>query len=165
MSGDADGSQAVTSNPVSGATAVAVSGEDTNIIIVTTAGGVTVRSMTVNTSREDLAAVTYKNGKNTVYSYDTDGNIISITKDGVLTQSYEYDKDGYRSAKTVNGVRTEYKWLGSTLLMEKTEEDTIWYLHDGSGELLGFELNGYPITMRRTFRETSPESMMEPELR
>ncbi len=60
------------------------------------------------------AGYTYSDGGNTLtdpqgntYTYDAENHLISVTGSS-LNAIYEYDGDGNRTAKTLNGVRTNY---------------------------------------------------------
>ena len=57
---------------------------------------------------------------------------------------YEYDANGLRTKKTVDGVITEYVWLGDMLIREQTGTNVTYYLYDENGSVIGFEYNGTP---------------------
>ena len=60
---------------------------------------------------------------------------------GDLNVSYSYNSDGLRVSKTVNGVKTEYVWDGSSLIGQKTGNNVLVYLYAADG-LAGFQYNG-----------------------
>ena len=61
---------------------------------------------------------------------------------GSKSISYVYNADGLRTSKTVNGVTTEFYWLEGRLLGQKTGNNTILYLYDENGEMIGFTYGG-----------------------
>ena len=79
------------------------------------------------------------NVKQTVYTYDANGNQITKTADGKTetntydglnqligftdgetTASYTYDVNGLRLSKTVNGVKTTHIWIGNQIAVDYT---------------------------------------------
>ena len=68
------------------------------------------------------------------------GRQLSTAQKSGLSVSYQYNASGIRTKKTVNGVSTEYFLDGSSIVAQKTGNDVIWYLFDGTGRA-GFELN------------------------
>lgn len=51
--------------------------------------------------------------------------------------SFAYDCNGLRTSKTVNGVTTNYYWVGTQLIMEQTADETIVYIYDETGSVIG----------------------------
>lgn len=82
-------------------------------------------------TRVDWRALTYDDNGNLTgdgiwtFAYDAENRLISASKAGI-TATYEYDPIGRRSAKVVNGVRTEFLHDGDSVIME----------YDGSGTIL-----------------------------
>ena len=54
-----------------------------------------------------------------------------------MAASYTYDAEGLRAAKTVNGVKTTYQYLGGQLQYEKKGDTEVHYLYDANGVLKG----------------------------
>ena len=70
------------------------------------------------------------------------GRQLSAATYGNTSASYKYSASGIRTQKTIGGnVVTDYLLSGSNILMQKTGNDVIWYLIDGNGAVVGFELN------------------------
>ena len=69
------------------------------------------------------------------------GRQLSALQKGDLNVSYSYNSDGLRVSKTVNGVKTEYVWDGSSLIGQKTGNNVLVYLYAADG-LAGFQYNG-----------------------
>ena len=108
-------------------------------IVSKTKNGVEVAYTYGNTEWKDL--LTNYNGVD--IAYDTIGNplnwingeqftwgggrqLTGIVK-GNDTISYTYNDSGIRTSKTVNGVRTDYYLNGTTIIMQKTGDNVIWY--------------------------------------
>ncbi len=105
-----------------------------------------------NTEWKDL--LTNYNG--TAITYDTIGNPLNWTNgktftwtagrqlsgvtDANNTIAYTYDDNGIRTSKTVNGVKTDYYLNGTTIIMQKTGDQCIWYTYDESGNLFGLRV-------------------------
>lgn len=53
------------------------------------------------------------------------------------TANYTYDVDGLRTSKTVNGVKHEYYYVGSTLQYEKFGTTELWFFYDADGNPSG----------------------------
>jgi len=49
--------------------------------------------------------------------------------------SYKYNADGLRSKKTINGVTSEYQWVGGTLMSEKRGSTVYHYQYDALGNI------------------------------
>ena len=69
------------------------------------------------------------------------GRQLGALQKGDLGVSYSYNSDGLRVSKTVNGVKTEYVWDGSSLIGQKTGNNVLVYLYAADG-LAGFQYNG-----------------------
>ncbi len=93
------------------------------------------------------------------YTYDSIGNITSITSDtnqsfdfegrrlvehiiGGVTYTYTYNDQGIRTSKSNGTTTTEYFLEGSLVLFEKTGNDVIYYTYDVDGSLLSMNYNG-----------------------
>lgn len=55
--------------------------------------------------------------------------------------SYKYDIDGIRTSKIVNGVETKYYLEGTSIILEKRNNDMIYYIRNDVDDLLGFKYN------------------------
>ncbi len=78
------------------------------------------------------------------YTLDWTGReLISLT-DSTKNITYTYDAEGLRATKTVNGVKTEYQYVGNQLVYEKRGDMPIYYMYDVAGNLSGIRyiLNG-----------------------
>ena len=62
--------------------------------------------------------------------------LASINKDG-LSATFAYDANGHRTQKTVNGVTTNYYWVGDRLQYIATGDDLIVFLYDDKGTPYG----------------------------
>ena len=97
-----------------------------------------------------------KYGNETVH-YDTYGNAVSYrgytftwakarqlatASNSELTMSFKYDFNGIRTKKTVNGVDTEYFYVGDMLVSQKTGNETINFAYTAGGAPYGFTYNG-----------------------
>lgn len=71
-------------------------------------------------------ALTWQNGR----------QLATLSGNGV-TASYTYDVDGLRTSKTVNGVKHEYYYVGSTLQYEKFGTTELWFFYDADGNPSG----------------------------
>ena len=56
--------------------------------------------------------------------------------------SFKYDFNGIRTKKTVNGVETEYFYVGDTLVSQKTGNEVINFAYTANGTPYGFTYNG-----------------------
>ena len=55
---------------------------------------------------------------------------------GSTSANFVYDADGLRSAKAVNGIKTEYQYVGDQLFYEKIGDNKIlYYFYDSYGKL------------------------------
>ena len=59
-----------------------------------------------------------------------------------LTMSFKYDNNSIRTKKTVNGVETEYFYVGDTLVSQKTGNEVINFAYTAGGSPYGFTYNG-----------------------
>jgi RHS repeat-associated protein len=79
----------------------------------------------------------------TIYGYDYENRLTSVSAPGGITASYAYDPFGRRISKTVNGVMTQYLYDGMNILKE----------YDGTGTPLATYVHGpgidQPISMTR----------------
>ena len=62
--------------------------------------------------------------------------LASINKDG-LSATFAYDANGHRTQKTVNGVTTNYYWVGDRLQYMATGDDLLVFLYDDKGTPYG----------------------------
>ena len=53
--------------------------------------------------------------------------------------SYTYNAEGIRKSKTVNGATTTFNLVGSTILSQTKGSQTLVFLYDGNGSLIGFK--------------------------
>jgi RHS repeat-associated protein len=65
-----------------------------------------------------------KEGPVTKYGYDQAGNLISITKEGSIEDTYAYDGNGLRASQTIKGAKTQMAW--------DTAEELPLLLYDGT---------------------------------
>ena len=73
--------------------------------------------------------------------WDNGRQLVEILEQENLYQ-YTYDGDGIRTSKTVNGTVTEFIYADGVLLGQTTEDDTLIFLYDESGNKFGFIYNG-----------------------
>ena len=66
------------------------------------------------------------------YHYDRFNRLVEYT-DGDTVAKYEYNADNLRTAKTVNGRRTDYVWDGTNLRSETGGNGTHEYVYDPTG--------------------------------
>ena len=62
--------------------------------------------------------------------------LASINKDG-LSATFAYDANGHRTQKTVNGVTTNYYWVGDRLQYMATGDDMYVFFYDDKGTPYG----------------------------
>ena len=62
--------------------------------------------------------------------------LASINKDG-LSATFAYDANGHRTQKTVNGVTTDYYWVGDRLQYMATGDDMYVFFYDDKGTPYG----------------------------
>ena len=91
-------------------------------------------------------AVTYNEIGNPITfgskSFEWCGRQLERITDGDNTYVYAYNTDGDRVSKTVNGVKTEYFYNGSILAGQKTGDETLIFMYDNNGDAFGFIYNG-----------------------
>lgn len=58
-----------------------------------------------------------------------------------LEITYEYNKDGIRLSKTVNGNKTSYYTIGTSIILEKSANSVLYFIRDSVGSLVGFKHN------------------------
>ena len=75
-------------------------------------------------------------------SFEWCGRQLERITDGDNTYVYSYNTDGDRVSKTVNGVKTEYFYNGSILAGQKTGDETLIFMYDNNGDAFGFIYNG-----------------------
>ena len=75
-------------------------------------------------------------------SFEWCGRQLERITDGDNTYVYSYNTDGDRVSKTVNGVKTEYYYNGSILAGQKTGDETLIFMYDNNGDAFGFIYNG-----------------------
>lgn len=98
----------------------------------------------------------------THYNFDSLYRLTQVTE-GTNTYTYEYDGDGHRTAKVVNGTRTEYIWdgdyivaeitnnvitsyiRGNKLHMSKTGDTKKYYLYNGHGDVVQLLDSNYNV--------------------
>ncbi|MBO5211837.1 MAG: DNRLRE domain-containing protein [Clostridia bacterium] len=73
--------------------------------------------------------------------WDNGRQLVEILEQENLYQ-YTYDGDGIRTSKNVNGTLTEFIYADGVLLGQTTEDDTLIFLYDESGNKFGFVYNG-----------------------
>ena len=78
--------------------------------------------------------MTYYNG----YSFTWQGRELIGAANGQNTLSFTYNSDGLRTSKTVNGVKHEYLYSGSTLVAEFWGDEAVVYFYDASEAPAGF---------------------------
>ena len=91
-----------------------------------------------------------------IIEYDTYGNALSYRgytltwakarqlatmTDGETSLSFKYDFNGIRTKKTVNGVDTEYFYVGDTLISQKTGNEILNFAYIAGGAPYGFAYN------------------------
>ncbi len=92
---------------------------------------------------------------NIAINYDNLGNPISIGDnikiswingrqmnsyvDSKNVINYRYNKDGLRISKIINNKETKYYLEGEKIVLEQTDDDVLYYLYDGIGNIIGFE--------------------------
>ena len=113
------------------------------------------------TVEDDNALKLQNNVKQTVYTYDANGNQITKTADGKTetntydglnqligftdgetTASYTYGISGLRDSKTVNGVTTTHIWSGSQIVVDYTAHYTSTVYIRGTSLAAAFDWDG-----------------------
>lgn len=69
------------------------------------------------------------------------GQLVTLSSDGI-TMSFKYDNNGIRIKRTVNGLDTEYFYIGDTLVSQKTGDEVINFAYTAGGAPYGFTYNG-----------------------
>ena len=72
------------------------------------------------------------------------GRQLSALSGNGITASFKYNNNGIRTSKTVNGVETEYFYVGDMLISQKTGNEVINFAYTAGGAPLGFTYNGTP---------------------
>ncbi len=91
-----------------------------------------------------------------IITYDGIGNPLTIGEDITLNWingrqlnsytdsnnviTYKYNKDGIRTSKIINNVETKYYLEGSSIIIEKTGDNMLYYLYS-NGKIVGFKYN------------------------
>ncbi len=70
------------------------------------------------------------------------GKQLSELSGNGITMSFKYDNNGIRTKKTVNGVDTEYFYIGDTLVSQKIGNEVINFAYSAGGAPYGFTYNG-----------------------
>ena len=78
--------------------------------------------------------LTYRDGM--TMTWQSGRQLASINKDG-LSATFAYDANGHRTQKTVNGVTTNYYWVGDRLQYMATGDDLLVFLYDDKGTPYG----------------------------
>ena len=92
-----------------------------------------------------------------VITYDAIGNPLTIGEnitlkwlngrqlseyiDGTNVISYKYNQDGIRTSKIINNVETKYFLEDSRVIIEKTGDDVLYYIHSDVDGIIGFKYN------------------------
>jgi len=95
-------------------------------------------SLTDATGETEEIDVTETSDGYSQYTYDGLNRLTQVTN-GSNTYTYEYDGDGHRTAKVVNGTRTDYIWDGDYIVAETTNGVTTAYIR---GNKLHFSKTG-----------------------
>ena len=106
-------------------------------------------------------------GEEQRYQYNIRGRLSryersnSANGPAITTATYEYDPIGRRSAKVVNGVRTEYLWQGTNVLGEFQGDSVIrQYRFDGSNSAQEFVVDGATYQIHKDHLGT-PKSLSD----
>ena len=78
--------------------------------------------------------LTYRDGM--TMTWQSGRQLASINKDG-LSATFVYDANGHRTQKTVNGVTTNYYWVGDRLQYMATGDDMYVFFYDDKGTPYG----------------------------
>ena len=70
------------------------------------------------------------------------GRQLATATNGTNNVSYSYDENGIRTQKTVNGTVTNYNYHGSALISQVTDNDTLLFSYDASGNVVAVNYNG-----------------------
>lgn len=81
----------------------------------------------------------YKNGF--TFTWQNGRRLATAAANGKAL-SFAYNESGIRTQKTVDGVTTEYYLDGSTVLAQKTGNNTVWYYYDCNGTREALEYGG-----------------------
>ncbi len=102
-------------------------------------------------------AITKYNGEESQIIYDTLGNPyryrgysmtwvkgrqLSAVSDADTSITFKYNNNGIRTKKTVNGVDTEFTYVGDMLVSQKTGNEIINFAYTAGGAPYGFTFNG-----------------------
>ena len=78
--------------------------------------------------------LTYRDGM--TMTWQSGRQLASINKDG-LSATFAYDANGHRTQKTVNGVTTDYYWVGDRLQYMAIGDDMYVFFYDDKGTPYG----------------------------
>ncbi len=78
--------------------------------------------------------LTYRDGM--TMTWQSGRQLASINKDG-LSATFAYDANGHRTQKTVNGVTTNYYWVGDRLQYMAIGDDMYVFFYDDKGTPYG----------------------------
>ena len=70
------------------------------------------------------------------------GRQLESMTDGTNTISFKYDSSGIRTSKTVNGTKTKFTYIGTTLASQKTGNEILNFAYSAGGAPYGFTYNG-----------------------
>lgn len=88
------------------------------------------------------ANLTWKNGRELSSYNDTNLNV-----------TYDYNLHGTRTSKTVNGRTTTYELEGNSIVIEKREDNVIYYLRDNTNNVIGFRYNNDTYYYKKNMQE------------
>ena len=71
------------------------------------------------------------------FSFTWTGRRLTGATNGDNVYSFTYNDEGLRTSKTVNGVTTNYYWVGSLLVGEEKNGNFTRYLYDANGSPVG----------------------------
>ena len=66
----------------------------------------------------------------------------TIWANELIMFAYRYNDAGIRTYKNIGGTKTDYFLDGSTIIAQKTGDNTIWYYYDSDGTREAMEYNG-----------------------
>lgn len=79
-------------------------------------------------------------GQNITLNWINGRELNSCTIDNKII-NYDYNIDGIRTSKKINGVETKYYLENSKIIVEKTNNNMIYYIYDDLGSIIGFKYN------------------------
>lgn len=69
------------------------------------------------------------------------GRQLNTYTDSNKTIEYKYNRDGIRISKKINNIETKYYLEGNDIILEKTGNDVLYYIHNNMNQLIGFKYN------------------------